>query len=45
MNKNILNTSSLKTIGVALLVINLILAVYIAFFKRDALWVETLKAG
>ncbi|AHB40951.1 Sodium/proton antiporter [candidate division SR1 bacterium RAAC1_SR1_1] len=45
MNKHILNTNSLKTIGVSLLVINLILAVYIAFFKRDALWVETLKAG
>lgn len=34
----------LKTIAIALLVINLVLAVYVAFFKRDALWIETLKA-
>jgi hypothetical protein len=27
-----------------LLVINILLGVYIAFFKRDALWLETLKA-
>lgn len=44
--KHIFNsTNSTKTIAVVLLVINLILSVYVAFFKRDALWLETLKAG
>lgn len=45
MNKHTFNDSSLKTLTVALLVINIILSVYVAFFKRDALWIETLKAG
>jgi uncharacterized protein YpmS len=30
---------------VLLLVLNLLLLVYIAFFKRDSLWLETLKVG
>lgn len=36
---------SLKIITIVLLGLNIILAVYIAFFKRDALWIEELKAG
>lgn len=34
-----------KMIVIVLLVLNLLLGVYIAFFKHDALWLETLKAG
>jgi len=30
---------------IGLLVLNLLFAIYIWFFKRDALWLETLKAG
>ena len=29
----------------ALVVVNLLLSVYVTFFKHDALWLETLKAG
>ena len=36
---------SMKLIVIVLLVLNLLLGVYIGFFKRDALWLETLKAG
>ena len=35
----------MKLIVIAILAINILLAVYIAFFKRDALWLETMKAG
>ena len=34
-----------KMLVIALLALNLLLGVYIAFFKHDALWLETLKAG
>lgn len=37
------DTTILLIIG--LLAINLLLSVYIGFFKKDALWLETLKAG
>lgn len=30
---------------IGLLTLNVLLGVYIGFFKRDALWLETLKAG
>jgi hypothetical protein len=30
---------------IVLLAINVLLGIYIGFFKRDALWLETLKAG
>ena len=35
---------SMKMIIIALLALNLLLGVYVSFFKRDALWLETLKA-
>lgn len=34
---------SMKIVFIALLVLNLLFGVYISFFKRDALWLETLK--
>ena len=37
-----------KNINIAiigLVVLNVLLGVYIGFFKRDALWLETIKAG
>jgi hypothetical protein len=36
---------SLKIVVAVLLAVNLLLSVYVAFFKRDAVWLETLKAG
>lgn len=36
------NYTPILLIAIAL---NVLLVVYIAFFKRDALWVETLKSG
>ena len=38
-------SESTKIIILVLLVLNLLVGVYIAFFKRDALWLETMKAG
>ena len=35
----------MKMFVIALLALNLLLGIYIAFFKKDALWLETLKAG
>jgi len=35
---------SMKMLVIALLVLNVLLGVYVAFFKHDALWLETLKA-
>lgn len=34
-----------KLLIIVLLALNLLLGIYIAFFKRDALWLETMKAG
>ncbi len=43
-NKNLIkNVGSLRIWTAVFLAINLILIVYIAFFKRDALWIEQLK--
>jgi len=36
---------NMKVFIIVLLILNVLLWVYIAFFKRDALWLETLKAG
>ena len=36
---------NMKMFFMALLVLNLLFSVYIGFFKRDALWLETLKVG
>jgi uncharacterized protein YpmS len=36
---------NMKVLFIALLAINLLLGVYVAFFKTDALSLETLKAG
>lgn len=30
---------------IGLVILNVLLGVYIGFFKRDAVWLETLKAG
>lgn len=38
-------SESTKIIILVLLILNLLVGVYIAFFKRDALWLETMKAG
>lgn len=35
---------NMKMLVIVLLVLNLLLSIYIGFFKRDALWLETLKA-
>jgi uncharacterized protein YpmS len=35
----------MKMFFIALLALNLLFSVYVAFFKRDALWLETLKVG
>lgn len=35
---------NMKMLVIILLVLNLLLGVYVAFFKNDALWLETLKA-
>lgn len=44
--KSVVKTNeSMKMIVLSLLVINLILSVYVAFFKKDALWLESMKAG
>ena len=37
--------SNLMMVIASLLVLNLLLVLYIGFFKRDALWLETLKVG
>jgi protein-disulfide isomerase len=37
--------SQLKLLVIVLLALNVLLGIYIAFFKRDALWLETLKVG
>ncbi|EKD25025.1 MAG: hypothetical protein ACD_80C00131G0028 [uncultured bacterium (gcode 4)] len=34
-----------KMFIIVLLTLNVLLGIYIAFFKRDALWLETMKAG
>ncbi len=36
---------NMKMFFMALLVLNLLFSIYIGFFKRDALWLETLKVG
>lgn len=36
---------NMKMVIIGLLVLNVLLGVYIGFFKKDALWLETLKAG
>lgn len=36
---------SMKMLVIALLILNVLFGVYIGFFKRDALWLETLKVG
>ncbi len=40
-----LNSDTTKIVVLILLVLNLLLAWYVSFFKKDALWLETLKAG
>ena len=35
---------NMKMLVIVLLILNVLLGVYIAFFKHDALWLETLKA-
>ncbi|MEI8008804.1 MAG: hypothetical protein WCI00_05440 [bacterium] len=35
---------NIKMLIIGLLVLNVLLGVYIGFFKHDALWLETLKA-
>lgn len=35
---------NMKMLVIVLLVLNLLLSIYIGFFKRDALWLETMKA-
>jgi len=35
---------NMKMLVIALLVLNVLLGIYVAFFKHDALWLETLKA-
>ena len=35
---------NIKMLVIGLLVLNILLGVYIGFFKHDALWLETLKA-
>lgn len=42
--KNKISDSS-KILIVALLIVNLLLTIYVGFFKRDAVWLETLKSG
>ena len=37
--------SNITMVLVVLLVLNVLLTLYVGFFKRDALWLETLKAG
>jgi len=39
------NLKNMKMLFIALLVLNLLFGIYIGFFKRDALWLETLKVG
>jgi len=34
----------MRILVIVLLVLNVLLGIYIAFFKHDALWLETLKA-
>lgn len=36
---------NMKIVIIGLLVLNILFGVYIGFFKRDALWLETLKVG
>lgn len=36
---------NMKMVIIGLLVLNVLFGVYIGFFKRDALWLETLKVG
>ncbi len=36
---------NMKMVIIGLLVLNILFGVYIGFFKRDALWLETLKVG
>ena len=36
---------NMKMFFIALLALNLLFSVYVAFFKHDALWLETLKVG
>lgn len=40
-----LDSDNSKIIIIVLLAINLLLALYISFFKKDALWLEILKSG
>ena len=35
----------MKMLIIGLLALNLLFGIYIAFFKKDALWLETMKAG
>lgn len=46
-NKNDFSCSNemRKVVVLCLLLLNLILVVYVAFFKKDAIWLETLKSG
>lgn len=39
------NNYNMKIFVIALLALNLLFSIYVAFFKRDAIWLETLKAG
>ncbi|MFA6255960.1 MAG: hypothetical protein WC606_02140 [Candidatus Absconditabacterales bacterium] len=36
---------NMNMLVIVLLALNVLLGIYISFFKRDALWLETLKAG
>jgi len=36
---------NMRLLVIILLVLNVLLGIYIAFFKRDALWLEAMKAG
>lgn len=38
-------SDSSKILVVVLLIVNILLTVYVGFFKRDAVWLETLKSG
>jgi hypothetical protein len=43
--KPLLNEEQGKMLVISLLVLILIIAIYGVFFKKDSLWLETLKAG
>ncbi len=43
--KKAINLGDSKIILIVVLAINLLLSLYVAFFKKDAIWLETLKTG